>query len=139
MVGPRERKLPATDPVPPCVLVIFGASGDLTERKLLPAIERLATFGRLPKQLALVGVARTPMTDDEFRAHCASAAARSEPASPEWLDVLAGARYVSGNYDDLSTYERLRDVLAECDASRGTAGNRVYYFATPRSCSGRSQ
>jgi glucose-6-phosphate 1-dehydrogenase len=123
--------LPATDAVPPCVLVIFGASGDLTERKLLPAIERLATFGRLPKQLALVGVARTPMTDDEFRAHCANAVARSESASPEWLDILASARYVSGNYDDPSTYERVRDVLAECDASRGTAGNRVYYFATP--------
>lgn len=121
----------ATDSVPPCVLVIFGASGDLTARKLLPAIERLATHGRLPKQFALVGVARTPMTEDEFRANCRSAGACSEPASPQWLDVLSSARYVSGNYDDPSTYERLRDVLAECDASRGTAENRVYYFATP--------
>jgi glucose-6-phosphate 1-dehydrogenase len=123
--------MPDSDRVPPCVLVIFGASGDLTERKLLPALERLATFGRLPAELTLVGVARTSMTDDEFRDRCARAATRDEPTSPEWRRVLDGVRYVSGSYDDLATYERLRDVLAECDAARGTSGNRVYYFSTP--------
>ena len=71
------------------------------------------------------------MTDEQFRANCTSAAARSESAGAEWADIVAGARYVSGNYDDPSTYERLRDVLAECDATRGTAENRVFYFATP--------
>jgi glucose-6-phosphate 1-dehydrogenase len=121
----------AANDVPPCVLVIFGASGDLTERKLLPAIERLATYDRLPDDFALVGVARTEMTDAEFRERCAKAAARAEPPSRQWTDVLAAARYVSGNYDDPATYERLRSVLAHCDATRGTHGNRVYYLATP--------
>jgi glucose-6-phosphate 1-dehydrogenase len=123
--------VPGNDFVPPCVLVIFGASGDLTERKLLPALERLATSGRLPRELALVGVARTAMTDDEFRERCTNAAARDEPVSSEWQHLLDSVRYVSGSYDDQATYERLRGVLGECDAARGTAGNRVYYFATP--------
>src|SRR5688572_3019917 len=55
---------------PPCALVIFGASGDLTARKLLPALERLAAYGALPPEVAVIGVARTPMTDDEFREYC---------------------------------------------------------------------
>ena len=66
---------------PPCVLVIFGASGDLTARKLLPALARLAGYGALPPEVALIGVARTPMTDDEFagllpRAACRARASR---------------------------------------------------------------
>src|SRR4051812_50207715 len=55
---------------PPCVLVIFGASGDLTARKLLPSLARLAGYGALPAEVALIGVARTPMTDDEFAERC---------------------------------------------------------------------
>ncbi|MGN6606159.1 MAG: glucose-6-phosphate dehydrogenase [Jatrophihabitans sp.] len=121
-----------SDAPPPCVLVIFGASGDLTARKLLPAIERLATFDRLPDHFALVGVARTEMSDDAFRDLCARAAARDgEPVSEQWQQVVAHARYVHGGYDDAGTYERLRGVLAECDESLGTSGNYVYYFSTP--------
>jgi len=55
---------------PPCALVIFGASGDLTARKLLPALDSLAVSGALPSEVALIGVARTPMTDEEFRDYC---------------------------------------------------------------------
>ena len=55
---------------PPCCLVIFGASGDLTARKLLPALEQLAAYGALPPEVALIGVARTPMTDEEFSRYC---------------------------------------------------------------------
>src|SRR3954469_14218886 len=118
------------DTPPPCVLVIFGASGDLTARKLLPAIERLATFNRLPENFALVGVARTEMSDDAFRQHCATSA-KQEPASAQWQRVLSSARYVSGGDDDAETYEKLRAVLAACDESLGTEGNYVYYFSTP--------
>ncbi len=114
---------------PPCVLVIFGASGDLTARKLLPALERLAGYGALPPEVALIGVARTPMTDDEFRDHCRRSV--SGEASPRWRELSAAARYVHGGYDDPSTYQRLAEVLADCDRRHGTAGNRVYYFATP--------
>ena len=114
---------------PPCVLVIFGASGDLTARKLLPALERLAGYGALPPEVALVGVARTPMTDEEFGDLCRRSAAGE--GHPRWKELTAAARYVSGGYDDPATYQRLAEVLAECDRRHGTAGNRVYYFATP--------
>ncbi|MGY1728549.1 glucose-6-phosphate dehydrogenase [Geodermatophilus sp. SYSU D01062] len=114
---------------PPCALVIFGASGDLTARKLLPALARLAGYGALPPEVTLVGVARTPMTDAEF----ADACRRDAPTAgnPRWQDMTATARYVSGHYDDPATYQRLAEVLATCDGRHGTAGNRVYYLATP--------
>jgi glucose-6-phosphate 1-dehydrogenase len=114
---------------PPCVLVIFGASGDLTARKLLPALERLAGYGALPPEVALVGVARTPMTDDEFAGLCRRSV--SGDGHTRWKDLTAAARYVHGDYDDPDTYSRLAEVLSECDRLHGTAGNRVYYFATP--------
>src|SRR5688572_10742606 len=114
---------------PPCVLVIFGASGDLTARKLLPALARLAGYGALPPEVALVGVARTPMTDDEFGDLCR----RGVPGDGDqrWRELTAAARYVHGGYDDPATYQRLAEVMDECDRRHGTAGNRVYYFATP--------
>ncbi|MDT4931100.1 MAG: glucose-6-phosphate 1-dehydrogenase [Pseudonocardiales bacterium] len=129
---------PATpEPPQPCVLVIFGASGDLTTRKLLPAIERLATFDRTPRELALVGVARTPMTDEQFRARSLDAARRGdEPASPQWERLIASARYVSGGYDDPKTYADLAAVLKDCDRTLGTSGNRAFYLATPPSLFG---
>src|SRR3954447_13167936 len=94
---------------PPCVLVIFGASGDLTARKLLPALARLSGYGALPPEVALVGVARTPMTDDEFGDLCRRSV--SGEAHPRWQDLAASARYVSGDYDDPATYQRVAEVL----------------------------
>src|SRR3954447_26770228 len=114
---------------PPCALVIFGASGDLTARKLLPSLERLAGYGALPPEIALIGVARTPMTDDDFRTYCRECVGRVD--DPRWEQLTATARYVAGGYDDPDTYHRLSDVLDECDRDLGTAGNRVYYFSTP--------
>ena len=84
-----ERRAPA------CALVIFGASGDLTERKLLPAVERLRAYNRLPREFALVGVGRTPMTDGEFaerlRGPRARTAATSGPSSSRRSGTSAGA------------------------------------------------
>jgi glucose-6-phosphate 1-dehydrogenase len=119
----------------PCVLVIFGASGDLTSRKLLPAIERLATFERIPPELVLVGVARTKMTDAAFRKFCLEATAE-EKVSPQWEALVSNARYVSGAYDDAATYRDLAAVLEDCDEKHGTAGNRSFYLATPPSLFG---
>lgn len=118
----------------PCVLVIFGASGDLAARKLIPSIERLATHQRLPERFAVVGVARSPLTDDSFRQHCREAV--SEPASPEWKRLLGSVRYISGGYDDPATYESLAQVLDEFDATLGTAHNRAFYLSTPPSLFG---
>ncbi|WP_409329699.1 glucose-6-phosphate dehydrogenase [Trujillonella humicola] len=114
---------------PPCVLVIFGASGDLTARKLLPALARLAGYGALPPEVALVGVARTPMTDDEFRDLCRRSVSGEDHA--RWDALTLTARYVHGGYDDPATYRRLAEVMAECDRAHGSAGNRVFYFSTP--------
>ncbi len=114
---------------PPCALVIFGASGDLTARKLLPALERLAAYGALPAEVVLVGVARTAMTDEEFGAYCRSAVAGAD--NPRWAELTGTVRYVAGDYDDPATYARLAEVLDDADRVHGTAGGRVYYFATP--------
>ena len=117
---------------PPCVLVIFGASGDLTERKLLPALDQLAALGRLPREVALVGVARTAMTDEQFSANCRAAAVQADGGtSPQWDELVSSVRYISGGYDDPETYHQLAQVLDECDEKLGTAGSRVYYLSTP--------
>ncbi len=112
---------------PPLVLIIFGASGDLTARKILPALARLATRRALSPALAVVGVARTQMSDDDFR----KLAADSVPdGGPAWDQVVGRCRYVSGGYTDPATFEALEGVLSELDDSVGTAGNRIYYLAT---------
>src|SRR6186997_466681 len=100
---------------PPSVLVIFGASGDLTRRKLAPALERLAEAKRLPAQSAVVGVGRTPLSDAEFRAKVLDGGTSVQPA------LTTGYRYLAGAYDDPDTYRRLSALLDELDADRGTA------------------
>jgi glucose-6-phosphate 1-dehydrogenase len=114
---------------PACTLVIFGASGDLTERKLLPAIRQLAAHHRLMPEFALVGVARTAMSDEEWAGKCLSGESAPGKAG-EWAPQ-ATFRYVSGGYDDPDTYRRLAEVLADCDRALGTKGQHVFYLATP--------
>jgi glucose-6-phosphate 1-dehydrogenase len=109
-------------------LVIFGASGDLTARKLLPALGRLAADGALAPEVMLIGVARTAMTDDEFRSRCRQA---MQASGPDVDQLIAGARYVAGGYDDPATYTALEHLVVDLDQQRGTGGNRVYYLATP--------
>jgi glucose-6-phosphate 1-dehydrogenase len=117
---------------PPCVLVIFGASGDLTERKLVPAIRALTGHGRLSAETVLIGVARTPMTDAEFAGYCRRAAEQAGGAGgAEWDALLGSVRYLAGAYDDPATYARLGELLEEADRTRGTGGSRVYYLSTP--------
>jgi len=115
---------------PPSTLVIFGASGDLTRRKLIPAVASLARHGRLPKEFALVGVARTPMSDDEFAASVLGDRAHDGLGD---LAQLAGGglRYVHGGYDDPETYKNLATLLDELDHQRGTRGNHLFYLSTP--------
>ena len=118
-----------------CALVIFGASGDLTKRKLLPALYALAHDGLLPEQFAVVGFARREKSHEAFRGEMREAAeqfSRLRPLKPETWDRLArGLYYVSAAFEDAAGYKRLRDLLAEVDQRHGTGGNRVYYLATP--------
>jgi glucose-6-phosphate 1-dehydrogenase len=116
--------------VPPSVLVIFGASGDLTSRKLMPALAELIDRGFLNPQFSVVGVARTEMTDDDFRSRMATAV---EPAPPSWAAATQRFRYITGEYNAPETFAQLTEVLNELEVSMGGVCNRLYYFAAPPS------
>jgi glucose-6-phosphate 1-dehydrogenase len=118
----------------PCVIVIFGASGDLTRRKLIPALYSLAYRRLLPEHFAVVGVARTPATDEEFRAKMEEAVkehARDDFRSEVWEVIASGMRYLGTDFADEQGENQLAELLSELDEERGTAGNRLYYFAVP--------
>jgi glucose-6-phosphate 1-dehydrogenase len=127
IANPLVEGLDATRQAPPCVLVVFGASGDLTSRKLMPALARLAHQRQLPAAFTIVGVARTEWSDDDFRKAMTEAVPKG---GPEWESLVAKFRYVSGDYSQGETFETLKTVLDEVDAERGTGGNRVFYLAT---------
>ncbi|HEX8913846.1 MAG TPA: hypothetical protein VF796_15970, partial [Humisphaera sp.] len=120
---------------PPCALVIFGASGDLAKRKLLPAVYELAREKLLPEQFALVGYARSEMSDDQFRAEFKQAVekfARTKPVDPAIVDRLAKAVYYhTGDYGSAEAHAALAKKLEEIDGKHGTAGNRLFYLSTP--------
>ena len=119
----------------PCLLIIFGASGDLAKLKLIPAIYALARGGLLPDKFALVGYARTEMTDDAFRDHCRSAvrAAHKDVDEARLESLLAAVYYQTGAYDDGGDFAGLKARLSELDAGHGTAGNHLFYLSTPPS------
>ncbi len=120
----------------PTAFVIFGASGDLAQRKLLPAIYNLARRGLLPPRFAVVGYARTDMGDEGFR-RFAKAAIESHSRTPLdehfWPAFAANLRYHAGGFDDDSHFHALADLLDRVDEEHGTEGNRVYYLSTPSS------
>jgi glucose-6-phosphate 1-dehydrogenase len=120
-------------PVHPTALVIFGATGDLARRKLLPAVYNLAHDGALPDRFELVGASRAEMGDEAFRAMAADAVlahARRQP-DPELLRrLLATARYVAGSFDSPDLYEEVEIVLAEADRAAGRRLNRLFYLST---------
>src|SRR5688572_7367629 len=119
----------------PSVLVIFGASGDLTQRKLLPALYSLAHDGLLPAGQTIVGFSRPEYTDDAFRMAmreaCDRHARRRPVQEPIWENFAKGIFYVQGSFDRAEDIRRLKHRLAELDTIRGTQGRRIYYLATP--------
>jgi glucose-6-phosphate 1-dehydrogenase len=120
----------------PCALTIFGASGDLTQRKLMPALYSLAFRNLLPAGFAVVGVARTPMSDDEFREKMRQAVAehgRDEFRQEIWDELAGGIRYVATDFADKGGEQHVVDCLNSLDQEYGTGGNRVYYLAVPPS------
>jgi glucose-6-phosphate 1-dehydrogenase len=120
---------------PPAAIVIFGASGDLAARKLLPALYNLSVRGKVHPSTAIVGVARSDLGDDGFRERAAGACAEASGEEgldrEAWHELAAGMRYVRGGYDEPDTFRRLGEVLAELDEHQGTSGNRLYYLSTP--------
>jgi glucose-6-phosphate 1-dehydrogenase len=118
----------------PCVFVIFGASGDLTQRKLMPALYSLAYRRLLPVNFAVLGVARSPETDDGFRArmeHAVKEFSRDPFREDVWEKLADGMRYVSIDFADDKGEDTVAEALTEIDEQHGTAGNRIYYFAVP--------
>ena len=119
---------------PPCTIVIFGASGDLTRRKLVPALFRLTQERLIPAEFAIIGVARQPFDDDGFRAQMREAVVKhgdEDKISDEvWQSFAASLHYRTCDFRDSTSYEGLRDAIAEIEKERGTRGNRLYYLAT---------
>jgi glucose-6-phosphate 1-dehydrogenase len=116
----------------PAIMVIFGASGDLTQRKLIPAIYQIKRERRLPPEMTIVGVARRDWSHDYFREHLRQGVEEfgSGTGNEElWKDFAEGIFYCSGNMDELESYEKLKAFLAELDGRRGTRGNRIFYLA----------
>jgi glucose-6-phosphate 1-dehydrogenase len=118
----------------PCVVVIFGASGDLTRRKLFPALYALAYRRLLAERFAVVGVARTKQTTRAFLASMKQGVkqhGRDPFRTDVWEGLIEGARYVSADFASEESEDRVAEILEEIDRERGTESNRVYYLAIP--------
>jgi glucose-6-phosphate 1-dehydrogenase len=120
----------------PCTIVIFGASGDLTKRKLIPALYSLFAERLLPSSFAVVGYARKALSDDAFRTEMREWChkhARHKPTEALWGQFEQSLFFHTGEYDTPTDYQRLKAHLGQIDAERGIAGNRVFYVSTPPS------
>jgi glucose-6-phosphate 1-dehydrogenase len=121
-------------PSPPCAIVIFGAAGDLTMRKLVPALYNLKASGLLPRQLAIIGVTRKEKSHEQFREE-QSKAIREFATRPVdealWDEIRAGLYYQAGEFTDPAMYVKLAALLDEVGKTHGTGGNVLFYLATP--------
>lgn len=128
-----EQELTPGNPAPPCVMMIFGATGDLTKRKLIPALYNLVKSRLLPDQFAIVGTSRTEMTSEAWRDQLSQEIrtyATSEVEDGIWEWFLKRIYYVGGDLNDVQTYRKIGDQLAAVDAEHGTRGNYFFYLAT---------
>jgi glucose-6-phosphate 1-dehydrogenase len=117
----------------PCVMVIFGAAGDLTRRKLIPALYNLAKSELLSREFAVVGVARSPITTEDFRKQASEDIKEfgTEAVDPDlWEWFVRRIHYLAGNFGDKNLYPQLKDLLEKVDRDHSTHGNHLYYMAT---------
>jgi glucose-6-phosphate 1-dehydrogenase len=136
MMSAQETELPSVETAhigPPCIMVIFGAAGDLTKRKLIPALYNLRKSNLLSDNFAVIGVARAVMNDDEFRQRLNDemrefATEDIEPKVWQWLEERL--YYLSGDFDDEQTFATLKEMTARIDSERNTQGNYFFYLAT---------
>ncbi len=121
----------------PCIMVIFGASGDLTKRKLIPALYNLSRERLIPAGFSVIGFARRDIGTDLFRENLLESVnqfSRSRPVQPAVWDTFAqGIHYLQSDFNDPSGYRELANLLDHLDRERGTEGRRVFYLATPPS------
>jgi glucose-6-phosphate 1-dehydrogenase len=121
-------------PPAPCILVIFGAAGDLTKRLLVPALYNLRRAGLLPEQFALIGIARNDKDDETFRRDLGAALhefVTGEVAADDWQWLAERMHYIRGEFDDPAFYKTLTRFLAETGKTHRTGGNCLFYLATP--------
>jgi glucose-6-phosphate 1-dehydrogenase len=129
---PRDRRIPRL--AGPCVLVLFGVTGDLASKKLLPAIYDLSNRGLLPPGFSLVGFARRDWADADFAqiTHDAVKAHARTPFREEvWQQLREGIRFVQGEFSDDAAFDHLARTVAELDTERGTGGNYAFYLSIP--------
>ncbi|MEV0587705.1 glucose-6-phosphate dehydrogenase [Nonomuraea sp. NPDC050310] len=129
---PRDKRLPRV--AGPCVLVLFGVTGDLAKRKLLPAIYDLGNRGLLPPGFSLVGFARRDWANEDFAqvTHDAVKANARTPFREEvWKQLSEGIHFVPGEFTDDGAFDALQMVLKEVDQTRGTGGNYAFYLSVP--------
>jgi len=133
----QTEVMPTTQPVgklgDPCAMVIFGAAGDLTRRKLVPALYNLAKSQLLSREFAIVGVARANMSTEDFRKRMSEDIKQfaTEPVDTDlWEWFTRRMYYLSGNFGDKGLYPKLRDLLDTTDKDHSTHGNHFYYLAT---------
>ncbi len=126
-------------PAPPCAVVIFGAAGDLTKRKLLPALYNLKALGLLPREFAIVGVARKEKTHEQFREEQTREIREFATApvnEPLWAELQQAMYYQAGELSDPAVYTQLADLLGMVAKRHGTRGNVLFYLAIPPSLFG---
>jgi glucose-6-phosphate 1-dehydrogenase len=129
---PVDRRLPRV--AGPCAMVLFGVTGDLARKKLMPAIYDLANRGLLPPGFALVGLARRDWAEQDFAAIVKASVqehSRTEFREDVWKQLAEGFRFVSGEFTDESAYVDMARVLGELDEARGTNGNAAFYLSIP--------
>ena len=118
---------------PPCILVIFGAAGDLTKRKLVPALYNLRKENLLPESFAIIGVARAEMNDEEFRRRLRddmNEFATEKVEAEVWDWIAQRLFYLWGDFNDEQTFANLKDALEKVDRESDTRGNYCFYLAT---------
>lgn len=137
LVSPLQETDRKEKTAAPCVLIIFGATGDLTARKLIPALYNLAHDGELPAHFACVGFARRDKSHEMFRDEMHEAVqkfSRTQPIDPNiWQTFSEQLFYHRSEFDKDEGYEELKSFLKSLDEKLGTKGNRVFYFSTPPS------
>ena len=129
--NPLREALPRGQVPEPCAVVLFGATGDLTHRKLVPALYHLERAGQLPAECAVVGFARRDWDDERFRIEIKPTLAEWAGGDFEryWPQFATRLAFSGGTFDDADAYDRLKERLEAIDASHGTRGNRLYYLA----------
>jgi glucose-6-phosphate 1-dehydrogenase len=128
----RDKRMPRI--AGPCGVVIFGVTGDLATKKLMPAIYDLANRGLLPPTFALIGFARRDWADEDFGnvvLTAVKAHARTPFRQEVWDRLAEGIRFVQGAFDDEAAFGRLADTLKKLDVERGTGGNHAFYLSIP--------